>query len=190
MRSQLRPALVSLLLLTLITGVAYPVVVTGLAKLCFPKQANGSVIQQGGRAVGSDLIGQPFSDPKYFWPRPSVTAPMSYAAEAGSGSNLSPTNPALKQAVQQRSVAMREAHSPTTQPIPADLVTASGSGLDPHISVAAANYQLARVAGARGMPLDQLRRLVEQHTEQRTLGLLGEPRINVLKLNLALDGRL
>ena len=186
MRSLLKPALLMLLVLTLITGVAYPLLVTGIAQLVFPKQANGSLIYQDGKPVGSALIGQPFDDPKYFWSRLSATGPFPYNAAASSGSNFGSTNPALLNAVQARVAALREADPNNTQPIPVDLVTASGSGLDPHLSPAAALYQVPRVARARNLEESAVRRLVEKHLEGRQLGFLGEPRVNVLKLNLAL----
>jgi len=189
MTAQLRPALTSLLLLTLITGVAYPLLVTGIAQMVFPFQANGSLIVKGGKVVGSALIGQPFDDPKYFWGRPSATSPFAYNAGASSGSNLSPTNPALIAAVQGRVDALRAAYPGNPAPVPVDLVTASGSGLDPHISPAAALYQVSRVARARKLDPEAVRGLVERHTEGRFLGALGEPRVNVLALNLALEGR-
>jgi len=189
MAAHLRPALMSLLLLTLITGVAYPLLVTGIAQLVFPFQANGSLIVRNGTVVGSALIGQPFDDPRYFWGRPSATSPFAYNAGASSGSNLSPTNPALISAVQGRMAGLRAADPASTAPVPVDLVTASGSGLDPHISPAAALYQVSRVARERKLAPDAVRALVDQHTEGRFLGLFGEPRVNVLALNLALDGR-
>jgi len=187
--AHLRPALMSLLLLTVITGVAYPLLVTGVAQAVFPSQAGGSLIVRDGKVVGSALIGQPFDDPKYFWGRPSATSPFAYNAGASSGSNLSPTNPALIAAVQERVGALRAADPGNTAPVPVDLVTASGSGLDPDISPAAALYQVPRVARVRGLAPDAVRALVERHTERRFLGVLGEPRVNVLALNLALDGR-
>ena len=187
--AHLRPALMSLLLLTVITGVAYPLLVTGVAHVVFPSQAGGSLIVRDGKVVGSALIGQPFDDPKYFWGRPSATSPFAYNAGASSGSNLSPTNPALIAAVQERVGALRAADPGNTAPVPVDLVTASGSGLDPDISPAAALYQVPRVARVRGLAPDAVRALVERHTERRFLGVLGEPRVNVLALNLALDGR-
>ncbi len=192
MRSQLRPAVVSLALLTLITGVMYPLAVTGLAQVFFSHQANGSLIVKDGQALGSELIGQPFDDPKYFWGRLSATSPFPYNAAASSGSNLGPSNPDLVKAAQARINALRmadSAGSAGTAPIPVDLVTASASGLDPHISLAAALYQVPRVARARGLSEDSVRALVMQFTEGRQFGMLrvGEPRVNVLKLNLALD---
>jgi K+-transporting ATPase ATPase C chain len=189
MAAHLRPALMSLLLLTLITGVAYPLLVTGIAQLVFPFQANGSLIVKDGKVVGSALIGQPFDDPKYLWGRPSATSPFAYNAGASSGSNLSATNPALVSAVQGRVDALRAADPGNPAPVPVDLVTASASGLDPHISPAAALYQASRVARARNLAPDAVRALVERHIERRFLGVLGEPYVNVLALNLALDGR-
>ena len=189
MLSQLRPALMILLLLTLVTGVAYPLLVTGIAQAVFPSQAQGSLIVKDGKVVGSRLIGQPFDDPKYFWSRPSATSPFADNAGSSTGSNLSPTNPDLVKAVQGRVDALRAADPANTAPVPVDLVTASGSGLDPHISPAAALYQVARVARVRKLDPEAVRQLVERHTEGRSLGFLGEPRVNVLALNLALDGR-
>ncbi len=183
-----RAAIVSLVLLTVVTGVVYPLIVTGVAQLVFPAQANGSLIVKGGKPVGSALIGQPFDDPKYFWGRPSATTPFPYNAGSSAGSNLSPTNPDLVKAVQARVDALRAADPGNTAPIPVDLVTASASGLDPHITPAAALYQVRRVARARGLSEDAVRRLVEEHIEGREFGVLGEPRVNVLMLNLALDG--
>jgi K+-transporting ATPase ATPase C chain len=174
-------------LLTVITGIIYPLVVTGVARVAFHDKANGSVIASDGRAVGSALIGQPFTDPKYFWPRPSATGPVPYNAAAGSGSNQGPTNPALAEAIKQRTDALRAADPGNERPIPVDLLTASGSGLDPHISVEATTYQLSRVARARGLSEDRIQPLVQRFTESRTFGVLGEPRVNVLKLNLAMD---
>src|SRR5713101_1594103 len=189
MISQLRPALMVLLLLTLVTGVAYPLLVTGIAQAVFPSQAQGSLIVKDGKVVGSQLIGQPFDDPKYFWSRPSATSPFADNAGSSSGSNLSPTNPDLVKAVQGRVDALRAADPGNTLTVPVDLVTASASGLDPHVSPAAALYQVARVAKARTLDPQAVSQLVEQHTEGRFLGLLGEPRVNVLELNLALDGK-
>jgi len=179
---------VILALMTLLTGVVYPLVVTGIGQVVFPWQANGSLIVKDGKVLGSVLIGQPFDDPKYFWSRPSATSPFADNAASSSGSNLSPTNPDLIQAVQGRVDALRAADPGNTAPVPVDLVTASGSGLDPHISPAAALYQVARVAKARKLAPETVRQLVERHTEGRFLGFLGEPRVNVLALNLALDG--
>ena len=189
MRAHLRPALVSLALLSVVTGLAYPAIVTVVAQLIFPRQANGSLIVKDGQAIGSSLIGQTFDDPKYFWGRPSATSPFGYNAGASSGSNLSPTNPDLIKAVQGRVDTLRAADPGNPSPVPVDLVTASGSGLDPHISPAAALYQVPRVARARKLDASVVQHLVEQHTEGRTLGVLGEPRVNVLQLNLALDSR-
>lgn len=190
MRTQLRPALVSLAALTLITGLLYPLIVTGVAQVLFPRQANGSLIITDGKPGGSSLIGQPFDAPKYFWGRPSATSPFPYNAAASSGSNLGPTNDALMKAVQARIDALKTADPDNPLPIPVDLVTASGSGLDPHISPAAAEYQIRRIARVRGLEETVVRRLVSHHTEGRQLGVLGEPRVNVLMLNLALDRHL
>ncbi|MCL4709327.1 potassium-transporting ATPase subunit KdpC [bacterium] len=187
MRQLIKTSVLLLLTLTLITGVAYPLLVTGIAQLVFPNQANGSLIYQKEKAVGSALIGQPFDDPKYFWSRLSATGPFAYNAAASSGSNLGPTNPVLFDIVQARVQALRQADSANTLPVPVDLVTASGSGLDPHISPASAYYQVSRVARARNRDEDFVRQLVEKHLEGRQLGFLGEPRVNVLKLNLELD---
>jgi K+-transporting ATPase ATPase C chain len=186
MTAHFRSAFVVFLLLTIVTGVVYPALVWAVAQLVFPHQANGSVIVQKGRAVGSELIGQAFDDPKYFWGRPSATTPF-YNAASSSGSNLGPTNPQQLKDVQERVEALRKAHPDQTGPVPVDLVTASGSGLDPHISPAAAEYQVTRVAKVRDLAADRVRQLVAKHTEGRTLGVLGEPRVNVLRLNLALD---
>lgn len=187
MLKELRPALISFLLLTLLTGIAYPLLVTGISQLTMPAKANGSLIMQDGKPVGSSLLGQSFSAPKYFWSRPSATGPMPNNASSSGGSNLGPTNPALLDAVKARVQALRDADPGNTQPVPVDLVTASASGLDPHISPAAAEYQLARVARVRNLNPDSLRKLVADHTEGRQFGILGEPRVNVLELNLGLD---
>ncbi len=193
MNSQLRPALVSLLLLTILTGIAYPLLVTGMAQVLFPRQANGSLIVKDGQIVGSALIGQAFDDPKYFWGRPSATGTYPYNAfnaqnlTASAGSNFGPLNPALMAMVQARLAALKAVDPTNTQPIPVDLVTASASGLDPHISPAAAAYQRDRVARARGLDPAVLQPLIDQHTLGRDLGWLGERRVNVLELNLALD---
>ena len=189
MISQLRPAIGSLVVLTVITGVAYPFVVTGIAQAVFPAQANGSLIVKAGGVVGSSLIGQQFTAPKHFWGRPSATSPYAYNATSSSGSNQGPTNPALVDAVTARVKALKEADPGNNHPIPVDLVTASASGLDPHISVAAAAYQVGRVAKARGLDPAKVKDLVVKHTEGRQLGFLGEPRVNVLELNLELDAR-
>lgn len=187
MKNILRPALVSFLVLTLLTGVAYPLLVTGVAQSLFPTQSSGSLIMRDGKAVGSELIGQNFSDPKNFWGRPSATGPMPYNASASSGSNVGPLNPALTDAVKSRIAALRAADPSNTQRVPVDLVTASASGLDPHISPAAASYQAGRVAKARGLPIDKVQALVDAQTEKPWLGVLGEPRVHVLRLNLELD---
>jgi len=191
---QFRPALVALITLTIIIGIIYPLLVTGIAQVAFPFQANGSIITGAdGQPVGSALIGQQFDDPQYFWGRLSATGPVPYTAfnadklTGSSGSNYGPLNPALADAVQARIDALKAADPTNTLAIPVDLATASGSGLDPQISPAAAEYQVSRVARARGMDVARVRELVAQHTEGRTLGILGEPRVNVLELNLALD---
>ncbi len=188
MLKQIKPAIIMLLVWTVITGMLYPLMVTGLSQLFFPKQANGSLIMDANaKIIGSELIGQAFSDPRYFWGRPSATSPYPYNAAASSGSNLGPTNPALAEAVKARIQGLKAVDPENQQPLPVDLVTASASGLDPHISPAAANYQISRVAKARNMTRVKLRALVETHTEPRQWLLLGEPRVNVLSLNLALD---
>ena len=189
MLKDLKPALLLLLVMTVLTGAAYPLIVTGIVQAAFPQLANGSLILREGKAAGSELIGQPFGAPKYFWSRPSATSPYPYNASSSSGSNQGPTNPALSDAVAARIKALRDADPGNTAPVPADLVTASGSGLDPHISPAAAEYQVARVAKVRSLDSSRVRALVAEATEGRQLGFLGEPRVNVLKLNLALDGQ-
>jgi K+-transporting ATPase ATPase C chain len=190
MKDHLRPALLIFVLLTALTGIVYPLLVTVIAQTVFSYQANGSIVMRDDKPVGSELIGQPFDDPRYFWGRPSTTGPVPYNAAASTGSNLGPTNPAHLDAVKGRVEAVRRAHPDQSGSVPADLVTTSASGLDPHISPAAAEYQVSRVAQARGVSTDQVRQLIFTHTEGRTLGLLGEPRVNVLQLNLALDAGL
>jgi len=185
--SSIRPAVVLLALMTLLTGVLYPALVTAASQLFFPREANGSLVRENGTVRGSRLIGQPFSSPRYFWSRPSATAPVPYNAAASSGSNQGPLNPALADAVKQRIDALRAVSPDAERPVPVDLVTASGSGLDPHISPAAAAFQIPRIAMLRGLDRARVEALVSQHTEGRTLGILGEPRVNVLSLNLALD---
>jgi potassium-transporting ATPase KdpC subunit len=187
MLSQLRASLIMLALMTITTGIAYPLLVTGVAQAAFPRQANGSLISRGGKVVGSALIGQQFSERKYFWGRLSATTPAPYNAGSSTGSNLGPGNPALIDAVKARISALRAAAPEASGAVPVDLVTASGSGLDPHISPAAAEFQVRRVARARGMDEAAVRSLVEAHTQARQLGILGEPVVNVLELNLALD---
>lgn len=187
MVAQLRSALMMFFILTILTGVAYPLAVTAIAQLLFPHQANGSLIYKDGKPIGSTLIGQPFDDPEYFWGRPSATAPFPYNAAASSGSNLGPSNPGLTEAVKTRVAALKAADPGNDTPVPVDLVTASGSGLDPHISSASAEYQVRRVARARGREEAFVRTVVRQHTEGRQFGMLGEPRVNVLAVNLALD---
>ncbi len=187
MLSQLRPALVLLIALHVLTGLLYPLAVTGVAQVVAPRLANGSLIVEGGRVRGSALIGQPFSSPGYFWGRPSATSAVPYDAAGSAGSNLGPTNPALASAVRDRVAALRAADPSLTGPIPVDLVTASGSGLDPDVSLAAALAQVPRVARARGLEPGQVRAIVQANAVGRTFGFLGEPRVNVLALNLALD---
>ncbi len=189
LREQFRPALVLLLLLTIVTGFAYPLAVTAIAQLAFPARANGSLIVDDGKTVGSTLIGQPFDDPRYFWGRLSATSPAPYNAAASSGSNLGPLNDALVDAVKARRDALRSADPSNTVPVPVDLVTASGSGLDPDISPAAARYQAARVARVRGLRPDQVEGMIADCTSGRQFGILGEPRVNVVALNRALDRR-
>ncbi len=187
MSTLIRPALTLLALFTVLTGLIYPLVVTGVAQAAFPNQANGSLLQQGDAVKGSEWIGQPFDDPKYFWGRPSATAPHPHNAAASTGSNLGPSNPALAEAIRQRVAALRAAGADTETLVPIDLVTASASGLDPHISPAAALFQVRRVANARGLAEERVRALVEVHVEGRKFGILGERVVNVLRLNLALD---
>jgi len=181
------PALRMLVVLTALTGIVYPLIVTGIAQVAFPHAANGSLIVENGKTVGSELIGQPFDDPKYFWSRPSATSPQPYNGASSGASNQGARNPALADAVKDRIKALRDADPDNKAPVPIDLVTASGSGLDPHISIAGAEYQMGRVAKARGLTTQQVRALVDANTEGRTLGVLGEPRVKVLALNLALD---
>ena len=183
----LRPALALFVLLSVVTGLVYPFAVTGVAQLLFPRQANGSLVMRDGQPVGSALIGQSFTDPGHFWGRPSATGPQPYNAAASTGSNLGPLNPALTDAVTARIAALRAADPGNTRPVPVDLVTASGSGLDPEISLAAAHYQAPRGARARGLPLAQIEALIERHAQRPWLGVLGEPSVNVLALNLAID---
>jgi len=184
----IRQSVVMLLLMTVLLGIGYPLVITGAAQLLFPHQANGSLIEKNGKPIGSELIGQYFDDPRYFWGRPSATSPQPDNGTGSSGSNQGPTNPALRDAVQQRIETLHKADPGNTAPVPVDLVTASGSGLDPQISPAAAQYQIARVARVRHLSVEQVQALVAKFTQGRQLGLLGEPRVNVLELNLALDG--
>ncbi len=185
----LRPALFLLVILSAITGMVYPFLVTGIAQAAFPAQAAGSLLIKDGKPAGSALIGQSFTDPKYFWGRPSATSSYPYNAAASGGSNLGPLNPALQDAVKARIEALKAADPNNRQPVPTDLVTASGSGLDPHISPAAADYQVTRVARLRHLSPNAVRKLVAEHTDDRQFGFLGEPRVNVLELNLALDAR-
>lgn len=187
MNTVLRPALLLLLVLTVITGVIYPFAVTGLAAVLFPHQAGGSILLREGKPIGSSLIGQAFSEPQYFWSRPSATSPQPYNGLASGGSNLGPLNPALSDGVKARIDALRAADPGNTAPVPVDLVTASASGLDPDISLAAANYQAARVARVRGLNIGVVQALIAEHARGRLFGWLGEPRVNVLELNLALD---
>ncbi len=187
MITMIRNSVMSLLLFTILTGFVYPLVVTGIAQAIFPRQANGSIITKDGKAVGSELLGQQFDDPKYFWGRLSATTPYPYNGGSSSGSNLGPNNPDLMKAVHARIDALRAADPGNTTPIPVDLVTASGSGLDPHISPAAAKYQVRRVAKARGLSEATLHDLIAHHTKGRWIGVFGEPAVNVLELNLALD---
>lgn len=188
--SEILPSLRMLVVLSVVTGVAYPLVITGIGQVALPRAANGSLIVVDGKTVGSDLVGQPFDDPKYFWGRPSATTPQPYNGASSGASNQGARNPALADAVKDRIKALRDADPDNKAPVPVDLVTASGSGLDPHISIAAAQYQLPRVAKARGLSAEKVQKLVAENTEGRTFGILGEPRVNVLALNLALDGKL
>lgn len=187
MSSIIRPAIVVFGALSLLTGLLYPLAVTGVGQAAFPQQAAGSLITQNGKTVGSSLIGQAFSDNKHFWSRPSATSPMAYNAANSGGSNLGPLNPAFTDAVKARVAALREADPGNTAPVPVDLVTTSASGLDPHITLAAARYQAGRVARLRGLSIDAVNRLIDAHTEHKLLGFFGEERVNVLQLNLALD---
>ncbi len=187
MSTHIRPAILLVVLLTILTGLAYPAIVTAIAQLAMPGKANGSLIESNGKPIGSELIGQPFSDPRHFWSRPSATSPYPYNASSSSGSNQGPTNPALIDAVKERIKALHDADPDNHASVPVDLVTASASGLDPHISPAAAEYQVSRVAKARGLAPDRVRALVARYTQERQLGFLGEPVVNVLQLNLALD---
>lgn len=187
MTAIVRPAIVLFLVMTVITGIVYPLAVTGVAQVLFPAQAGGSLVTQNGTAVGSTLIGQPFSDPKYFWSRPSATTPQPYNGTGSGGSNLGPLNPALTDGIKSRIDALRAADPSNTAPIPVDLVTASGSGLDPEISLAAAYYQVSRVARARNLSAEEVKTLISSHAREPVLGFLGAPRVNVLELNLALN---
>ena len=187
MFAMIRSALVMLALMTVLTGLVYPLLVTGVAQVVFPQRANGSLIERDGKVIGSELIGQAFEGARYFWSRPSATSPFPYNAGASNSSNLGPTNPALLDAVKERVEKLRQAHPDQSGPVPADLVTTSASGLDPHISPAAAYYQAGRVAKARSLDVERVRALIAEHTESRLLGVWSEPRVNVLRLNLALD---
>ena len=186
-REQIRPAILSFFILTVITGIIYPLFVTGVAQVFFPRQANGSLIYREGKPVGSTLIGQSFDDPRYFWGRISATSPMPYNASSSSGSNIGPLNPALIDEVKARIKILQAADPDNKVPIPVDLVTSSASGLDPHISLAAAYYQVPRIARLRGLSEDTVENIVKQHVSGRFLGLIGEPVVNVLEVNLALD---
>jgi K+-transporting ATPase ATPase C chain len=187
MFKELKTAILTFLILTIITGIFYPLFITGVSKVFFRSQANGSLIYRNGKPIGSSLIGQSFEDPKYFWPRPSATSPSSFNAASSSGSNLGPSNPALAETIKNRVKAYKAADPNNTNPVPIDLVTSSASGLDPHISLAGAYYQAPRVARLRNLPLDTVRAIILQHTNKRFLAVLGEPVVNVLELNLALD---
>jgi len=185
-RQQIKPAILSFVILSIVTGILYPLFVTGVAWVFFNNKASGSLIYRDGKPIGSSLIGQPFDDPKYFWGRLSATSPVSFNAVASTGSNLGPTNPALIETVKARIKALKSA-DPNNNPIPVDLVTTSASGLDPHISIAAAYYQINRIARSRGLPHDKIKVIIDQHTRGRLLGVIGEPTVNVLEINLALD---
>ena len=187
MNAIVRPAIVCFAVLTVLTGIVYPLVVTGIGQAVFPEQAAGSLIVRNGKPIGSALIGQQFNDPKYLWGRPSATSPLPYNASGSGGSNLGPLNPALADAVKGRIEALRAADPGNTAPVPVDLVTASGSGLDPHISLSGAQFQAARIARVRHVPVQTVQQLIATHTEGRLFGLLGEPRVNVLQFNMALD---
>jgi potassium-transporting ATPase KdpC subunit len=187
MLKELRSAILVFIALSVVTGIAYPLVVTGIAQVVFPRQANGSLIVRGDKTIGSELLGQSFDDPKYFWGRPSATSAFPNDASSSSGSNYGPTNPAQMDAVKGRLEAIHKAQPDDSRPVPVELVTASASGLDPEISPGAADYQIPRVAKSRGISEDEVRKLIAANTQGRTFGLLGEPRVNVLKLNLALD---
>ncbi len=187
-KEQVKPAILIFIILTVITGIVYPLFVTGVSKALFPKKAEGSLIYRDGKAVGSSLIGQPFDDPKYLWGRISATSPAQYNASSSSGSNIGPSNPALVDEIKGRIKALQAADPGNKAPIPVDLVTSSSSGLDPHISLAAADYQVPRIARLSGLPEETVRGIVKQHTYGRFLGLIGEPVVNVLEVNLALDG--
>src|SRR3984957_10265053 len=189
MSKVLLPSLLTLLVFSVLTGLIYPLLVTGIAAVCCARQAQGSLISQNGLVIGSSLLGPPFDDPKYFWPRPSATTPQPYNGASSTGSNLGPTNPAQIDAVKAHLLALQQADPDDKLPVPVDLVTASGSGLDPHISPAGAEYQVLRVARARGVDPDRVRALVSAHTQLRQWGIFGEPRVNVLELNLALDAQ-
>lgn len=186
-REHIRPAILIFIILTIITGILYPLFVTGIAQLFFHKQANGSLIYQNGKPIGSSLIGQPYDDPKYFWGRLSATSPVAFNSASSSGSNLGPSNSALIDAVKARIKALKDADPDNKNPIPIDLVTSSASGLDPHISLASAYYQIPRIARLRGLPQDTVEAIVRKHTTGRLLGIIGEPVVNVLEVNLELD---
>jgi K+-transporting ATPase ATPase C chain len=187
MFKELKTAILTFLILTIITGIFYPLFITGVSHLFFHSRASGSLIYRNGKPVGSSLIAQPFDDPKYFWPRPSATSPSPFNAASSSGSNLGPSNPALVETIKNRVKVYKAAAPNNTNPVPIDLVTSSASGLDPHISLAGAYYQAPRVAHLRNLPLDTVRSLIKYYTKKRFLGVLGEPTVNVLELNLALD---